>query len=180
MRLDRAARHVAHCRETVEGALGRFSERVSRGEIPPLDDPDRSAIEEANGDLPIFVDAMLFYLRIQADAFAELVGYFYEYGDIVPGNFRSQLKWFSERRPTFDPGYASILRSNRQWFDRLSGDGGLRDVITHESAVFGVGWSKPQCGPIEPCTSLYAIRAGSWRRTCLWRSRKSRLDGSLF
>jgi len=55
--------------------MGKFQEdmdRHTRGEIEhpksPLDDSDYN---QANADLPMFLDSMLYYLRIQADSFAE-------------------------------------------------------------------------------------------------------------
>ena len=68
---------------------------------------------------------MLFYLRIQADSYAQLVRYFYEpaKSKIVPGNFRGQIKDFAK----LDVGYSSILAANCRWFDELTGDDGLRE-----------------------------------------------------
>jgi hypothetical protein len=142
--------------------MDRYSDRIRRyqegktTQAPdPLSDPDRLALDEANADLPLFFDAMLFYLRIQADAYAKIVEYFYKAAKILPGNFVGQLTWFILKHPEFDPEYTSILLANRGWFDRLAGDDGLRDVITHESGILGVAWAKPEGGPIEARTSLY-------------------------
>jgi hypothetical protein len=95
--------------------MGQFSEktkRFQRGEITQLSDqstdPDRLALRESSYDLMLFLDAMLFYLRIQADTFARLVKYFYKAANILPGDFSGQLTWF-EKRPGVDRGYASIL-----------------------------------------------------------------------
>jgi hypothetical protein len=84
-KFDRAAGHVARLRETIDGALGRHSERVRRfteGETTeppdPASDPDQLTMLEANQDLPLLWDGMLFYLRIQADSYARLVRYLYE------------------------------------------------------------------------------------------------------
>jgi hypothetical protein len=65
------------------------------------------------------------------------------------------LDWFTRRRSDFDPDYVGVLSANRQWFDRLAGDDGLRDVVIHHSGMLGVGWAKPKHGPIEPRTTLY-------------------------
>jgi hypothetical protein len=116
------------------------------------------ATEEANADLPLFLDGMLYYLRIQVDSYAKLVPFFYpgrDSGRISSDSFRPQLKWFTETRSNFDPEYAAILRANHKWFDELAGVDGLRDVVTHHSGVLAVGWAKPEIGPIEPRTALF-------------------------
>lgn len=157
-KFDRAAGHVARCRNNADDALGRIGERIRRGEEVPLLDPDRLATEEANADLPLFLDGMLFYLRIQVDSYAKLVPFFYpgrDSGRISSNSFRPQLKWFTETRSNFDPEYAAILSANHKWFDELAGDDGLRDVVTHHSGVLAVGWAKPEGGPIEPRTALF-------------------------
>jgi len=110
-------------------------------------------------NLPLFLDAMLFYLRIQADSYAKLVPYFYQDAKvgISTRSFREQSTWFCNAKPPLDEAYTSILKANRKWFDRLAGGEpkGLRDVIIHQSGILGVGWAKPMDGPIEPKTALY-------------------------
>ena len=61
----------------------------------------------------------------------------------------------AEKLAKLNAGYALILQANRKWFDDLIGDGGLRDVVTHESGMMGVQWVKPEGSPIQPLTSLY-------------------------
>jgi hypothetical protein len=76
----------------------------------------------ANADLPLYFDSMLLYLRIQADAHAKLVPFFYQdrdAGKMCSDTFRDQFKWFTKKRSNFDPDYAFILCGNRKWFDRL-------------------------------------------------------------
>lgn len=162
-KFDRAAGHVARCREAVNSALGRFSERVRRGDIPPPSDPDRLAVEEANADLLLYLDGMLFYLRIQADSYAQLVTFFYpgrDTGKISSRSFREQFDWFTKKNPDDDPDYASVLRANGKWFDRLAGrePKGLRDVVIHQGGMLNPGWAKPEGGPIEARTALYTSR----------------------
>jgi hypothetical protein len=87
-----------------------------------------------NADLPLHFDSMLLYLRIQADAYAKLVPFFYQdraAGKMCSDSFRDQFKWFTKKRSNFDPDYALILCGNRKWFDRLAGENpkGLRDVV---------------------------------------------------
>lgn len=160
-KFDRAAGHAARCRDAVDPVFGRYNERISRGETVPLEDSDRLAMDEANADLPLFLDAMLFYLRIQADAYAKLMpDFFYQRPEakyMPSDSFRKHLTWFTEKMPDFDPAYASILKANHKWFDRLAGrhPKGLRDVVIHQSGMLAVGWTKPEDGPIEPRTALY-------------------------
>jgi hypothetical protein len=170
-KFDRAAGHVTRCKEAKDAALGRWVERVMKRDQPgetregvrelEASDPEwleHLEITEFDKELPLFLDAMLFYLRIQADSFAQLVQYFYEpvKARVVPDNFTRQIDGEkAERLRKLDAGYGSILQANRKWFDDLRLDGGLRDVITHESGMIGVQWVKPQGGPIEAQTSLY-------------------------
>src|SRR5580704_14571860 len=72
-KFDRAAGYVARCKEIADRAMGQFSDKIERyqkGEIMqppnPSSDPDRLALDDASYDLMLFLDAMLFYLRIQA------------------------------------------------------------------------------------------------------------------
>ncbi len=122
-------------------------------------DFDLRAMTMANLDLSVFLDAMLFYLRIQADSYAKLVTFFYQdaKAGIRTRSFREQSTWFCNAKPPLDEAYASILKANRKWFDRLAGGEpkGLRDVVIHHSGMLGVGWAKPKDGPIEPRTTLY-------------------------
>jgi hypothetical protein len=110
---------------TLEREIGfLLIERHSRGESPGVPNP----FSDFNLDMPIFLDSMLFYLRVQADSYSNLVRYFYpEKG--LPGGFNNQLQYFEEN-PDFDVGYAAILRANRSWFDQL-GRGGFRDIVAH-------------------------------------------------
>jgi hypothetical protein len=70
-------------------------------------------MDEANFDLPLFLDAMLFSLRIQADSYAKLVTFFYpgrDTGRIASRSFNEQRKWFAKRKQQgFDGEYTLIL-----------------------------------------------------------------------
>jgi hypothetical protein len=162
-KFDRASGHVARCRDGIDGAITRYTERIRRfqeGEITqppdPVSDSDSLEMTELNKELPLFLDAMLFYLRIQADSFAQLVRFFYEptKATVLSGEFAKQKKDFS-KYSQFDPVYAAILSANHNWFNELIGDGGLRDVVTHESGMWGIAWEKPKDLPIKPRVSLY-------------------------
>ncbi|MBV8275289.1 MAG: hypothetical protein JO170_08545 [Verrucomicrobia bacterium] len=122
---------------------------------------DFGQLLNANADLPLHFDSMLFYLRIQADAYAKLVPSFYPQqsaGKIPSDSFRDQCKWFTKTRANFDPHYASILAANRAWFERLSGENpkGLRDVMVHQSGIVYFKWGQSGVGaPIKPHAGLY-------------------------
>jgi hypothetical protein len=96
-KFDRAAGYVSECTEAAEIALVEFHENVQRhirGESTGVPNP----FHESGQDLPIFLDSMLFYLRIQADSYAQLVRYFYEAAKskIVSGDFHKQTKDFAK------------------------------------------------------------------------------------
>jgi len=149
----------------MDGAMSRQAEVIKRivaGEIEhpdPSSDPDQLEMSELSIELPLFLDAMLFSLRIQADSYAKLVTFFYpgrDIGRIASRSFNEQRKWFANpKQQGFDDTYTSILLAKRKWFDDLAGEDGLRDVVTHQSGIQGVAWSKPPDGPIKPLTSLY-------------------------
>jgi hypothetical protein len=166
-KFNNAARNVARLQDIVDQGIDRhleFVRRHQKGETTQEADPDHLTTMEANDDLPLFLDAMLFYLRIQADAYTKLVPYFYQGRDglqIPWRSFRDQLKWFiDQKRARFDPGYTSILGSNCAWFERLAGKGnerGLRDVVVHHSGTLLVAWAKPEGGQIESHTGLAGV-----------------------
>jgi hypothetical protein len=157
LKFDQAAGHVARCINAADRAMGNFQEdlfRHTRSEIElpksPLHDND---YVQANADLPLFLDSMLHYLRIQADSFADLVQYFYrpELSSFPSGNFGELAKSVA----TIDSAYRAIILANRKWFDVLAGDDGLRDVITHQGGMIGVSWEKQVDQPAKPHLSLY-------------------------
>jgi hypothetical protein len=159
-KFDRAVGHVARFSDAADGAMSRFGERARQGKEQPFSRSDRRLMDEINMDLPLFLDAMFFYLRIQADTFAELVTFFYPGRDrdqISSDSFRTLRKWFMKKDSTFDSEYTAILLANSEWFDLLSGDSpkGLRDVTVHHKGMLQVGWAKPADGPIEPRIALY-------------------------
>jgi hypothetical protein len=150
-KFDRVAGYVGRLMEDAEGAVIEFQqniERHNRGQSTGVQDP----FSEFNLDMPIFLDSMLFYLRVQADSYSNLVRYFYPEND-PPGGFNRQLRWF-EDNPTFDVGYASILKTNRSWFEQL-GRGGFRDIVAHASGMWGIGWEKQPDQPVIPKFSLF-------------------------
>jgi hypothetical protein len=74
-KFDRTAGHVARCNSA-------FNWWAESNQHKPLhiSDPNIMAFHNAHADLPLYFDGMLFYLRIQADAYAKIVPYFYEPG----------------------------------------------------------------------------------------------------
>jgi hypothetical protein len=103
------------------------------GDVPVA---DLAGHMSALNDLPIYLESLIVYLRSVADVLANLTPHFYgQLGKNLPRDrFRSQRKWFTETRETFDSGYAEILCQHTRWFDALAGtDGqvGLRDALIH-------------------------------------------------
>ncbi len=142
-KFDRAAGYVEKCRLAIERWVRREAGSDTAG--IKVSDPDFSAHMAAVYDLPLHLDSMLMYLRIQADALAALVPYFYtESGTIGSRGFREQQKWFTGK-PAFDPAYTTILTNETNWFDELAGKNpsGLRDVIVHRGGTYQLGWTNP-------------------------------------
>jgi len=160
LKFDRAAGHVARCQDAISSAMDRFGERIRNGSsgLGPI--PESLEMNEINIEIPIFLDSMFIYLRLQADTYAELVTFFYpgrDTGKISSGSFRNQLRWFTEKESNFDPAYREILLANSGWFELLAGENpkGLRDVIIHHRGILQPSWSKPQAGPAKPQIALY-------------------------
>src|SRR5574337_1740738 len=141
-KFDRAAGKTAGCRSAVQIRV----EREARGAVgvASADDSGWEALTALN-DLPLYLDLLLFYLRIQADALAAVVPYLYEHGErsISSHSFGEQRKWFIEKKPGFDPAYAQILADHTHWFEKLAGNDplGLRDAIVHHGATYQLGWT---------------------------------------
>lgn len=132
-KFDRAAGHFNRCVGTVK--LHHESRQRE----------DLERFLNALRDIPLYLDLMLFYLRIQADCVASAIPYFYkQQAPIAERSFRDQVKWFTKTRPDFDPEYTAILNSNLDWFELLAGKDpkGLRDVIVHQCGTFQLGWSR--------------------------------------
>lgn len=143
-KFDRSAGHVDRCRSSIE----KWVKRKARGDTKGVKatDPDYSAFTSAVTDLPLYLDSMLIYLRIQADAFAMLVPYFYERNGVISSrSFRDQMKWFTKTNTKFDPSYATILSDQTDWFEELAGKDptGLRDAIIHHGGTHQLGWVVP-------------------------------------
>lgn len=119
-------------------------EQEARGETASTDKTIQHF--EVCQDIPLYLDLMLVYFRIQIDALAQVLPHLYDGAPPIPQHsFRKQSKWFCDKRPDFDPEYTAILRGDLGWFDRLS-DGtshGLRDALLHRSATHQLGWYVP-------------------------------------
>jgi hypothetical protein len=118
--------------EMIDGAR-RDIKDVRPGEVP---------IEElakhmgALNDLPIHLETLIVYLRSMADTLANLTPHLYgQSGKNIPNErFRSQRDWFIDKRPNFDPDFATIMEQQTRWFDALAGKPGrmgLRDAMIH-------------------------------------------------
>ena len=143
-KFDRAAGHAQNCRGSVQDWVEREARDDTKG--ISVNDPGFAAYQTALEDLPLYLDSLLLYLRIQADALAVVTPYLYEQSDGISfRSFRSQRAWFIEKNPNFDPIYAQILADNTQWFEELAGKApsGLRDVIVHRGGTYQLGWTVP-------------------------------------
>jgi hypothetical protein len=97
-------------------------EREERGETVEdrIIDPELAAAKMtgyygSGYDLPLYFDLLLFYLRIQADAYASLGSFLYpprDKGRIDDGSFREHRKWFTGKHQKDYPEYASILKTH--------------------------------------------------------------------
>jgi len=112
-KFDRAAYHVDRCRRVAEPWLQRgyalmrdITEREQRREKVENLDPNyalaaakRTVYDGSGYDLPLYLDLLLLYLRLQADAYATLVPFLYEgrdAGKISDHSFRNQMEWFTK------------------------------------------------------------------------------------
>jgi hypothetical protein len=117
---------------------------------------DVESSERALQDIQIYLDSMLFYLRIQLECLADVIPNLYgqrgSQQSIARNGFTDHKSWFTKKRKDFDPKYTSILEleSNRDWFKLLVGEGKgpgrLRDVVTHQRGVYQLDWSIPGMG----------------------------------
>jgi hypothetical protein len=121
--------------------LAELFELASRNlkelEPPSVPIEEVAKLTTALSDIPIYLEALIVYLRVFADSIANLTPYLYgQKGKNLPrDSFREQRKWFAQKRSKFDPNYTAILNSSTRWFDVLAGDQpkfvGLRDAVIH-------------------------------------------------
>ena len=137
-------------------AARNFHKRVEAIK-PHRDSIQLDVIEEVTGslaDIPLFLDAMLIYLRIQADCLANVIPNLYGQRGLglkqgrSRDSFRHHMKWFITKQKEFDPAYTSILEANCGWFEGLAGKKGwgLREVVIHGRGTYQIGWSTPESG----------------------------------
>ena len=141
-KFNRAAMYADRC----QGSIKNFVERnPGSWQGISANDPEFTAFNSAVEDLPLYLDLLLFYFRIQADALAVVTPFLYEQ-KISPSrrSFRDQMKWFI-KHSSIDPVYAKILDDHKQWFEKLAGKApsGLRDVIVHSGGTYQLGWTVP-------------------------------------
>ncbi len=138
-KFDRSAEHAELCR----AEIARWADKGRLPE-PHLSLEEFCKFQAASEDLQLFLDLMLFYLRIMADTLARLVPYMHQRQGIIPTrSFRDQRNWFVRQQPDFDRGYTAILNEHGGWFETLAGKGpsGLRDAMVHDLATYQLGWS---------------------------------------
>jgi hypothetical protein len=148
-KFDRAARHVANCQERSLPWLELCEERARDSSGPDKrGETEQTDFANAGADLPLYFDLLLFYLRIQVDAYAALVPFFYQsrFKEIPTRSFRDQSNWFVRPTSILDADYASILQANKGWFDLLAGKDqkGLRDVLVHHAGTTIFGYQGPE------------------------------------
>jgi hypothetical protein len=121
--------------DRVAELLDEARRKVVDFKSPPTTLNQIAGMQQAHRDVPLFLDAVLIYLRIFADCLANLTSQFYA-GKAVPyRSFRVQAKWFTDKVPDIDPEYAHILRNQGRWFTALAGNSserGLRDSVVHD------------------------------------------------
>jgi hypothetical protein len=109
--------------------------------------------------VPIYLDSLLFYLRILADTIADLTPYLYPESDgkqVACRSFRDQRKWFMGNEQ-FDVDYTRVLTDYSDWFDTLAGKAegeGFRDKIIHRRGTFQVMFA------VGGETDEFGLRAG--------------------
>lgn len=137
-KLDRSAAHIGRCIERIE--QHRNSHDMS----------EFALFTDALRDIPLYLDLILMYIRIQADTFVHMVPYFYNRPPQVPvKSFRTHMKWFTDTRSSFDPEYSLILREHTDWFNILSGketsgsNKGIRDIFVHHQGLYQLQWNEP-------------------------------------
>jgi hypothetical protein len=137
-KFERAACRLAECVATFKDN----SDSLERANV--------DASHRALADIPLFLDLILLYLRIQADCLANVTPNFYpRSSSIARDSFRDQVAWFTKKQPGFDRAYAQILTTSVTWFETLAGQergGGLRDVIVHYRGTYALGFNIPETG----------------------------------
>ncbi len=141
MKFDTISRYLA---QSIELAMTHKDSREMNQYVHHL---------KAMTDIPIYLDSLLLYLRVQADCIANVIPNFYgEEGrrqSIARDSFRDQTRWFIKKKPDFDPAYTKILLENTEWFEMLAGKSrgqGLRDVLVHYRGVYELGWTSLSTG----------------------------------
>lgn len=144
-KLDTCARHFSRCEEAIRRCRPEGKRELSVG----------AEFSAAFNDIPIYLDAMLSYLRIEADCIANIIPNLYgkqgKKQSIARDSFRAQVAWFTKKRRDFDPQYTSILDSDVEWFRMLAGERrgegeGLRDTTFHYRGTYQLGWAIPEIG----------------------------------
>ncbi len=137
-KFQRAARRLSECVATFKDS----SDSLERSNV--------AASQRALADIPLFLDLILLYLRIQADCLANVTPIFYpRSSSIARDSFRNQLGWFTKKQPDFDRAYAQILTRAVTWFETLAGQkrgSGLRDIIVHYRGTYALGFNIPETG----------------------------------
>lgn len=146
-KLDRVAAHFSECLDEIR-RFGTTLDDVRRpDQSASLDIAAFARFQNAYGDVEIYLDSLLFYLRIHADCIANIVPNLYgqqaRRASLARDSFRDHIRWFG-RMSAFDPVYAAFLSTNTGWFEKLAGGSrgqGLRDKIVHHRATYQLSWT---------------------------------------
>jgi hypothetical protein len=138
-KLDRVAQRFADCIDIVNDYEPHTGMSLA----------DYAKFQEAHVDVPILLDSMILYLRMQADCLANAVPNLYGRAakhQMPRESLRDLARWFTAKRPDFDHGFRDILERHLDWFADLAGEGsgrgqGLRDLIVHYRGTYLISWS---------------------------------------
>jgi hypothetical protein len=141
-KFDRVANKLGH-------AIDRF-QHSHRSQTVDGVGLSMSALE----DIPLYLDLIFLYLRMEADYVATMIPCFWgSQGRNVPRrDFRTQLEWFIKNGANFDKEYTRILTEENEW-ERRGRD--LRNVVVHRRGGYQLGYLEDLAtGEIELHASL--------------------------
>jgi hypothetical protein len=156
--------------------LNRAAELFDGARLQLYDPSEGGSVEKLAGlfagwsDLPIYLDGILFYLRILVHTLANLTSQLYrsQGKKSVPAwtSFRKHLKWFTKMGRDLDPLYRTLLANNTAWFDILAGKqhgDGLRDVVVHQMVRLQLMYLPSRGGEKSQVAAFIFGRSARWK-----------------